>query len=190
MPSSASYDIVSLEDGIPDRPLDPQDPHDIQEIMIAAQVSRIIRRKLEIDSYRALQTTINNAARLQDQSEKIKFVHELGRILCSLRWRMSWWELLGDGSQQHDPFRDRCIDRVKQLSKVLYFYYFMVKEKIGLWQDIRDQQALRGVWSNYLDTNCVFDDFPVFCSTEAFEVWMERGKALMICQPETVFLRF
>jgi hypothetical protein len=176
MPSRASYDIVSLEDGVPDRPLDPEDAKDREEIMIAAQVSRIICRKAEIDGYRALQTTVNNAARSPNPDEKIQFVQELGRILCSLRWRMSWWELLGDGSHEYDPFRERFIERVKLLSRVLYFYFFTVKEKIAPWYDIR---GLQGVWSSYPDSKPVFDDFPIVCSIVAFAEWKDRGKGLI-----------
>jgi hypothetical protein len=175
MPSRASYDIISLEDGIPDRPLDPENDQDKEEIMIAAQVSRIVCRKLEIDGYKALQTNINNA-RAQTGDEKLKFVQELGKILCSLRWRMSWWELLGDGSREDDPFRDRYIYRVKLLSRVLYFYYFTVKNKIGPWYDI---SALQGAISSYPDSIPVFDDFPMMCSLQGFEEWMDRGKSLI-----------
>ena len=176
MPSRASYDIVSFEEGTPDRPLDPEDDQDRDDILVAAQVSRIICRKLELDGYRALETTINNAARSPSPEEKIKFAHKLGRILCSLRWRLSWWEVLGDGLHEHDPLLEHFIERVTLLSRVLYFYFFTVKEKIAPWYDIR---GLQGIWSSYPDSRPMFDDFPLVCSIEAFGEWMDRGKGLI-----------
>jgi len=59
MPSRASYDIIPLDNNTPSRPLDPEDESDRQEIMIAAQMSRIICRKLELDGFKALQSQIN-----------------------------------------------------------------------------------------------------------------------------------
>lgn len=174
MPSRASYDIVSLEEGDPDRPLDPENDEDKAEILIAAQMSRIICRKQEIDGYRDMQKNINN---IRDRSveEKLKFAHELGQILVSLRWRMSWWELLGDGSKEPDPLRDKYIERVTILSRTLYFYYFTVI-KVGAWNDMT---SLKGVMSSYPDASPVFEDFPMVRSIQGFEDWMEHGKVLI-----------
>ena len=162
-------------DGSADRDMDVEDADDRAEILIAAQLSRIICRKLEIDGYKALQSAINKL-RFKTSTEVHKFVHELGQLLVTLRWRMSWWELLGDGSNK-DLFRDRFVERVKELSKVLYFYFFTVKRRLVSWSG--EHADLEGMMSFYADATPVFDDFPVSESIDGFQTWMEHGKVLL-----------
>jgi hypothetical protein len=177
MPSRASYDLVPLDKNSPERPLDPEDDQDRQEIIIAAQMSRIICRKLEIDGYKALQSSINEMRTHNTTfSHRKQLVMQLGKILLSLRWRMSWWQLLGDGSNTGDIFRDRFVDRVEHLTKVLYFYYFALKARIGSYVD---PIGLEGEISCYPDAMPVFDGFPTVQSIQGFEEWLERGKALI-----------
>lgn len=177
MPSRASYDVVPLVTGLSEHPLDPENEQDRQEILIAAQISRIVCRKLEIDGYQALQSEINKMRSSNSTYEsRTNAVSKLGKILLSLRWRMSWWKLLGDGSNNNDPFRDRFVERVEHLSKVLYFYYFTMKKRIGSWNDL---SRLGGEISSYPDAEPVFDDFPTIASIEGFEQWLERGKDLI-----------
>lgn len=176
MPSRASYDLVPLSEGCPGRPLNPEDEEDINEIMIAAQISRIVCRKLEIDGYQALQTEINKIRSNSTYEERNSSVEKLGKILLSLRWRMSWWKLLGDGSNHDDPFRDKFVERVEHLSRVLYFYYFTLKTRIGPWNHM---SGLEGEMSSYPDAVPVFDDFPTVQSIEGFEEWLERGEHLI-----------
>ena len=175
MPSRASYDIVPLDDSAAERPLDPENEQDIEDILIAAQVSRIVCRKLEVDGYSALQTEINNI-RTSTADDRKRMTLQLGKILLSLRWRMSWWKLLGDGSKTPDPFRERFVDRVEHLSKVLYFYYFTLQRRIGAWNDL---SGLKGEVSSYPDAAPIFDDFPTVQSIQGFEEWLERGKRLI-----------
>jgi hypothetical protein len=177
MPSRASYDIVSLENRLLDRPLNPEDPQDREEILVAAQLSRIVCRKLETDGFKALQRAINTL-RFETPSGAAKLVKELGQILLTLRWRISWWELLGDGSDEPDPSRDRYVERVRCLSRVLYFYYFTAKRRVGSWCE---PNSLHGVWSTYADAAPIFDDLPCVESIEGFHDWMEQGKQL-VCQ--------
>jgi hypothetical protein len=177
MPSRASYDIIPLDNNTPSRPLDPEDESDRQEIMIAAQMSRIICRKLELDGFKALQSQINGMRTHNSTYEyRRQMVLHLGRILVSLRWRMSWWQLLGDGSNSGDVFRDRFVERVEHLTKVLYFYYFALRSRIG---DHVDLSTLEGEMSSYPDAMPVFDGFPTIQSIQGFEEWLERGKALV-----------
>ncbi|KAH0559841.1 hypothetical protein GP486_003638 [Trichoglossum hirsutum] len=161
---------------LPDRPLNAEDLQDREEILIAAQLSRIVCRKLEIDGFKVLQKTINSL-RFEAPDGAAKFVRELGQILLTLRWRISWWELLGDGSNEPDPSRDRYVDRVRCLSRVLYFYYFTAKRRVSSWNAI----ALEGVLSVYADAAPIFDDFPRVESIGGFHNWMEQGKQL-VCQ--------
>jgi hypothetical protein len=177
MPSRASYDLVPLDKNFPERPLNPEDAIDRQEIIIAAQMSRIVCRKLEIDGYKALQSQINEMRTHNTTfTYRKQVVLQLGKILLSLRWRMSWWQLLGDGSNSGDIFRDRFVDRVENLTKVLYFYYFALKSRIG---SHVDQSGLDGEMSSYPDAIPVFDNFPTVQSVRGFEDWLERGKALI-----------
>lgn len=178
MPSRASYDIVSLVEGVPDRPIDVEDPEDKKEILIAAQLSRIICRALEVAAFRFLQKELNNLAKKSNEDGE-KFVLELGQILLTLRWRISWWRVLGDGSKVkvRDESRDRYIDRVTSLTRVLYFYYCNAKKKLPSWTNPR---SLKGVRSIYADTElAVFDDFPHHDSIDGFDEWMSHGQELI-----------
>lgn len=177
MPSRASYDIVSLTEGVPSRPMDVENPEDKEEILIAAQLSRIVCRALEVAAFKYLQKELNNltkGSKSNDGAEK--FVRELGQLLLTLRWRISWWELLGDGSAIRDDSRDRYVDRVRSLTRVLYFYYCNAKKKLPSWMD---PQSLKGVQSCYADAEPIFDDFPHTDSIDGFHDWMMHGQELI-----------
>ncbi|KMU77524.1 hypothetical protein CISG_06526 [Coccidioides immitis RMSCC 3703] len=177
MPSRASYYFAFHSDNIPDCLMNIEDPNDQIEILLAAQLSRIFCRKLEVDGYRALQCILNkNKWDDTPYDSFLKFVLQLGRILVTLRWRVSWWELLGDGGLKPDINKKRYEDRVRNLCKVLYFYYTSVKLKLPSWM-APDQ--LDGVWSTYADANKVWDDFPSMATAEGYEAWMARGKELI-----------
>jgi ribosomal protein L37AE/L43A len=175
MPSRATYSFEPLN-GSPSRDMNVEEPQDQVEIVIAAQLSRIICRKAELDGYKALQSAINQT-RQKSPLEIQKFAYELGQLLVTLRWRMSWWELLGDGSNKDDIFRDRFVERVRRLSMTLYFYYCSMMRRLPGFSDARAE--LRGTPSTYADAASFFDDFPVEESIEGFERWMETGKELV-----------
>ncbi|MCJ1423448.1 hypothetical protein MMC29_001331, partial [Sticta canariensis] len=176
MPSRASYDIVSLVEGFPGRPMNVEDDEDKKEIVIAAQLSRIICRALEVAAYRFLQKELNNLTKKSNEDAE-KFVQELGQILLTLRWRISWWQILGDGSKVRDSSTERYIDRVYSLTRVLYFYYCNAKKKLPPWLN---PQSLKGVRSIYADTElAVFDDFPCDDSVDGFDDWMQHGQELI-----------
>jgi len=177
MPSRASYAFVSLDDGTPDRLMDVQDPADRTEILLAAQLSRIFCRKLEVDGYRLLQNVLNkNKWDEVPHDLFIKFVSQLGQILLTLRWRVSWWELLGDSGAKPDINKDRYEERVRSLCRILYFYYTSVRLKLPAWSASTE---LDGVWSSYADAKPVWDDFPSVSTLEGFNQWLERGKILI-----------
>jgi len=180
MPSRASYYYVPkpqryLQGNQPDRLMDVEDEEDRENIILAAQLSRIVCRMLEIDAYRQLQTTLNKFFSLKPE-ETIKFVRELGKILLTLRWRVSWWTVLGGGGAP-DAGKRQFEDRVNSLCRVLYFYYCSMRSKIPSWCDKRD---LDGIWSSYADTRSqIFDKFPEQDSIEGFEAWMRKGRELI-----------
>jgi hypothetical protein len=177
MPSRFTYTIVSKDPAHPSRPLDIQSAADVPTIFLAAQLSRIVCRKLEIDGYAKLQQRLHDLGSSVDAASAIRFVRELGQILLTLRWRMSWWELLGDGSATPDPFRDRYVERVRLLCRTLYIYYFAALRKVQSFMDEGGREALRGVVSTYADAKPVFDDFPR--DVRGFEAWLEGGKGLV-----------
>lgn len=191
MPSRASYEYVSTKDGVPDRPMNIQDPEDQTEILLAAQLSRIFCRKLEIDGYKALQNVLSNHRWDEFSGESLtRFVSQLGQILLTLRWRASWWEALGDGrlnnpSPSSSPHSSPGINadheryeyRVQNLCKILYVYYTSIRLKLPSW--VGPDTAPEGVWSMYADAAPVWDDFPSVPTAEGFESWMDRGKELI-----------
>lgn len=180
MPSRASYDFVPISDGENDtteEPMDVNNPEHRAEILLAAQLSRIFCRKLEVDGYRALQNTLNKNKWDEVSYENfLKFLTQLGQIMLTLRWRVSWWELLGDGGVKPDAAKERYEERVRSLCKILYFYYTSVKLKLPAW---RTPDNLDGMWSNYADATSIWDDFPAIATVEGFEAWMARGKQLI-----------
>ncbi|PGH17935.1 hypothetical protein AJ79_00834 [Helicocarpus griseus UAMH5409] len=177
MPSRASYDFVPISDGQPDRPMDVHNPEDYIDILLAAQLSRIFCRKLEVDGYRALQNALNkNKWDSVPYDSFIKFVSQLGQILLTLRWRVSWWEQLGDGGTTPDANKERYEERVRRLCQVLYFYYTSVKLKLPAWSA---PTQLDGVYSTYADAKQIWDDFPSDASVNGFDKWMARGKELI-----------
>lgn len=180
MPSRASYDFVPISEGDNDtteQPMDVLNPEHQAEILLAAQLSRIFCRKLEVDGYRALQNTLNKNKWDEVSYENfLKFLTQLGQIMLTLRWRVSWWELLGDGGAKPDAAKERYEERVRSLCKILYFYYTSVKLKLPAW---RTPDNLDGMWSNYADATSIWDDFPAIATVEGFEAWMARGKQLI-----------
>ncbi|KAK2768400.1 hypothetical protein FQN54_000255 [Arachnomyces sp. PD_36] len=205
MPSRASYEFVSTTDGAPNRPMNIQDPADQTEIILAAQLSRIFCRKLEVDGYKSLQNVLSNHRWDEFTGESLtRFVSQLGQILLTLRWRASWWEVLGDGrirtsssspptpspssststsnplpppTPSTNPGHERYEYRVQNLCKILYVYYTSIRLKLPSWAG--PDTVPEGVWSMYADAAPVWDDFPSVPTAEGFESWMERGKELI-----------
>lgn len=182
MPSRASYDFVPISDDDSDattaeEPMNVQNPEHQEEILLAAQLSRIFCRKLEVDGYRALQNALNKNKWDEAPYEIfLQFLTQLGQIMLTLRWRVSWWELLGDGGAKPDAAKERYEERVRSLCRILYFYYTSVKLKLPAW---RTPENLDGVWSSYADASSVWDDYPAIATAEGFEAWMARGKQLI-----------
>lgn len=199
MPSRVTYDFVPVagagtNSAQTERQMDPQNSADRAEILLAAQLSRILCRKLEIDGFRMLQNCLNkNKWETVPQDDLYRFIDQLGRVLLTLRWRVSWWELFGDGSRftpgiasalseaeyhQRDHECEMYEDRVQRLCRVLYFYYMSVKVRLPAFSN-STHQGHAGVWSTYADALPVWDDFPTVSTMEGFEAWMARGKDLI-----------
>jgi hypothetical protein len=173
MPSRASYDFIPVTNNDSAEPMDVCNPEHQKEILLAAQLSRIFCRQLEVDGYRALQNTLN--ANKWDKSP-FEFVFQLGQILLALR--VSWWEVLGDGSKKPDITKKQYEDRVSSLCRVLFFYYMSMKMKM-VKMKLSSPMNPDSAQSHYADAAPVWDDFPRQATNEGYEDWMARGKELI-----------
>jgi len=178
MPSRAAYTFVPLDPNGQERPMDIQNPEDRREILLAAQLSRIFCRMLEVEGFRKLERDFYNIKWKQISHEThLRFLSELGHILLSLRWRVSWWKRLGDGGREPDPSKQHYVDRVELLCRILYVYYTCVLAKLPSWST---SDVPKGTWSTYADSeNAVWDDFPLDPSDTGFQNWMARGFELI-----------
>ncbi|KKK17163.1 hypothetical protein ARAM_002464 [Aspergillus rambellii] len=178
MPSRASYSFVPLDAGAQEKPMDVHNPDDQREILLAAQLSRIFCRMLEVEGFRKLERDFYNIKWKQiSQETHMGFLKELGHILLTLRWRVSWWNRLGDGGAAPDPSKQHYVDRVNLLCRILYVYYTCVLAKLPSWCA---SEVPKGVWSTYADAESpVWDDFPIDPTDEGFKKWIERGTELI-----------
>ncbi|KAG7112718.1 hypothetical protein HYQ45_017146 [Verticillium longisporum] len=95
MPSRATYS---------GRNIDPEAAHEEKYLVCAAHLARIIARKVEVEAYTHLQTRCHNANQLSD-ADLNRLLQNIGLLLVSLRWRHTWWGMLGDGTIQCEPYR-------------------------------------------------------------------------------------
>lgn len=167
MPSRVTYSLVTKANGFA-RILDPDSPDDKPIIYAAAQISRLISRKLELAAYAQLQHDLNNA------TGSLHILPRLARLLLSLRWRISWWVVVGGGIGVVDQ-RDlhQFTIRVRKLCSILYFYYCWMRKSVSYGDGAPGEKT-----SQYADTQCaVTEVFPEEESLGGFQRWMEDGKA-------------
>lgn len=192
MPSRASYSTIRYDEkGLPiETPIDVLTSEGQAVIMLAAQLSRIVCRKMEVAGYEALQKLINEWSSKPPETQ-ISNLYQFGHILLTLRWRVSWWELLGDGGAaqstksdsqlSHDIHQERYQSRVHLICRVLYFYYCNLRKKLPSFDLANTTNHLLGIFNCYADAGrVVFDDFPQEDSIEGFEAWMDQGKKLIV----------
>jgi hypothetical protein len=178
MPSRASYSFVSVDGSTQDRLMDVGNDEDRKEILLAAQLSRIFCRMLEVEGFRKLERDFYNIKwKRISHDAHLRFLTELGNVLLSLRWRVSWWRRLGDGGTQPDPTQQHYVDRVDLLCRILYVYYTNVHAKLPSWSAA---DVPRGIWSTYADAeHSVWDDLPLDATENGFQQWMDRGQDLI-----------
>ncbi|GJC83168.1 hypothetical protein ColLi_06006 [Colletotrichum liriopes] len=186
MPSRASFSYVSkpyyaASGAATEQPINVQDPDEADNLMLAAQLSRIMCRKLEVKAYQHLQRLLHESGAMED-NRVLPFLQSLGRILLTLRWRLSWWtavpEVDGMSDRNEGAGRRQVELRVQTLCRVLYFYYCCVRRRLPVWPNLK---ALSGIHSKYPDTESeVWDDFPGDESIEGFGAWMDRGRELIV----------
>ncbi|KAK1623638.1 hypothetical protein BDP81DRAFT_331600 [Colletotrichum phormii] len=188
MPSRAGFSYVSKRQYTSmgthmEQPLNAENPLEAENLVLAAQLSKIICRKLEVKAYGNLQRLLHESGNMDDD-KVLPFLQRLGRILLTLRWRLSWWAVVpGDAAaamydQTDDEARKQAVHaRVQSLCRILYFYYCCVRRRLPVWTNV---DALRGIQSRYPDTEAeIWDDFPGDESLDGFEAWMERGMELI-----------
>ncbi|EEY18928.1 conserved hypothetical protein [Verticillium alfalfae VaMs.102] len=187
MPSRATYSYVPLphrhakQNSLSGRNIDPEAAHEEKYLTCAAHLARIIARKVEVEAYTHIQTRCHNANQLSD-ADLNRLLQNIGLLLVSLRWRHTWWGMLGDGTVQCEPHRGDYEVRVRELCEGLYFWFCSLRRRFPPSPaDVSDK--LSGVHSHYADTtNSVWDAFPGRDqeSREGFNVWLGHGPALVI----------
>ena len=170
MPSRNSYDIAPHNVSALDRALDVEDQQDQSTIIFASQLSRIILRALEIEAFDALQKSLNELTKGGKSDTEIQILtSQLGRVLLSLRWRISWWAMAGESPDE------RSISRVTKLAQIIFCYYFVARKKMSL----SSGQLGSRIRSEYPDVDPLYEDLPLTDSVAGFRAWMEIGEAII-----------
>lgn len=170
MPSRNSYETLPHNKSMLGHTLDIENQQDRGTIIFAAQLCRIILRALEIDAFDALQKSVNELTKGGKSDEDIEtLVVQLGRVLMSLRWRISWWVVIGDSPDEG------FTSRVKRLAHILYCYYFVARKKMSPWSG----QLPRKIRSVYADFEPVYEDLPLTDSFDGFSTWMQKGETVV-----------
>ncbi|KAL2838643.1 hypothetical protein BJY01DRAFT_250882 [Aspergillus pseudoustus] len=176
MPSRFRYSLIPVSDKQPERELTIDIGQDQPDILLAAQLSRIIRRMVEVEGFRRLERKLYNIKWKQMTHEnQLSFLSDLGRILFTLRWRLSWWKLFGDGGSKSRSSMQPYTDRVTMLSRILYAYYSSLRSRLPSWL----KETPTGIWSR--NTHCkskVWNDFPNDPSDKGFAAWIDHGEEL------------
>ena len=175
MPSRNAYDHLSIDGNRCSRPLDVYNRRDVQDILLAVQLNRIILRALEIEAYGALQRSINELPKQKDDAAIELLNDRLGRLLCSLRWRMAWWASFGHQNTIAEDSWISFTDRVTTLTHVLYCYFFITKKKTT---SLRSG-AMEHAQSPYDYPSSSSTSLPNDDSLAGFNAWMQRGRDLL-----------
>lgn len=170
MPSRNSYEVLPHNRLVPGHALDIEDQQGRSTVVFAVQLSRIILRALEIEAFEALQKSVNELIKGGKSDAEIeRLIGQLGQILTSLRWRISWWAVIGDSPNE------RFTSRVTKLAQILYCYYFVARKKMSSWTD----QLPSKIRSIYADVEPLYEDLPLSDSLDGFQTWMWKGQAVV-----------
>ena len=180
--------MVPLDGASATIPMDIENPNHRPEIIIAAQLARIVCRVVEVQAYKKLQQVLNEQTSLEALDQSNHPLAHLGRILLMMRWQISWRKvMLGDLNTEDNmssqlktskiEIPTRFIYRMDELIKVLYFYFCNVRRKLP---SSVSMAILNGTWSTYADAKPIFEKFPSSNSIEGFESWIEQGRAVIL----------
>ncbi|KAL7928499.1 hypothetical protein V8C35DRAFT_325906 [Trichoderma chlorosporum] len=150
----------------------PDHESDRQTIIIVAQLSRIIGRKLELHFYNHLRKALSNVG------INIELVLGVGRNMMSLRRRLTRWEHHNFGSStnlnsEHGPGVDEDDsspgNRIRKLCYILYVYFCYLKRRLHP----KEQESLRTMTVWYPDSEQpVEENYPLRESIDGFEEWL------------------
>lgn len=152
MPEHATFYYTSKAahgSTLQERMIDPLNPAEEGFLQLAAQLARIIYRKVEINAMVQLQKDLHDILLNQSpQHQLVKSLHRLGCVLVSLRAHVAQSPALMGvpmGTTQHMAPSTEC--RVTELCRVLYFYYHAFRRRLispmsSAWED-----TLKGTWT-------------------------------------------
>jgi hypothetical protein len=172
MPSRVTYSLLHKTSGIV-HDLNPDDDLHQQFIFAAGKMARIISRKLELEAYSELQHRILDFGRDSDLCLAV------GQLALSLRWRISWWSLLGptelpdDGKQALAESLRSQTQTVTELCEILYFHFCLLRRRLSQFDLSSFPQS---VIIRHDDTQgSITEYFPIEESKDGFSRWMETG---------------
>lgn len=171
MPSRVTFTMVHKIDRSK-RTLDPDNAADQPLMLAAAQISRIVARKLELQAYSELQRRL-----ISSKKVSTSLLDQLGELLLSLRWRLSRWRSMenesensGDGTEAD---LQAVLERVKALCRILYFHFCSMRRRLPTFSNTRGSQERR---TRYPNTQCEVEErFPEEESFEGWERWLAKG---------------
>lgn len=170
MPSRNGYEISPHNTSVLGHALDVEDQQDRSTIIFAVQLSRIILRALEIEAFEALQKSVNELTKGGKSDADIEtLAGQLGQILMSLRWRISWWAVVGDSPDE------RFTSRVTKIAQILYCYYFVARKKMSPW----GSQLPSKIRSVYADVEPIYEELPLVDSLDGFHAWIQKGQTIV-----------
>lgn len=149
-------------------------------IIIAAQLSRIIGRKLELQFYDNLKKALANPV------ISSKLVLDVGRTLMSLRRRLALWtqrrasmpfptqfegEMYVDRDSAYGSSAlGNPVERIKTLCQTLYVYFCYMRRRLPE----GEQKLIRTITTWYPESRqYVKENFPQYESIPGFQEWLE-----------------
>ncbi|KAL8936331.1 MAG: hypothetical protein Q9211_004241 [Gyalolechia sp. 1 TL-2023] len=173
MPSRATYDLLYA--AAEPRQLDPESEGDAMHIVLASQLARIVCRAVELTAFAWLQKDLSSHGQSQAVETKMAgSVQQLGRTLLTLRWRVSWWQIIDAESNDPEEQKHRYIERVRGICRILYVYYFIARRKLRPWSG-SDLVSKNGMQSEYADADLIWETLPHDETLQGFEQWMMEG---------------
>ncbi|UKZ81386.1 hypothetical protein TrVFT333_009158 [Trichoderma virens FT-333] len=156
----------------------PDHPSNREVIIMAAQLSRIIGRKLELQFYDHLKKALANPSICRE------LVLDVGRTLMSLRRRLTQWTYYWANVSFHttpeheshvneeakgDDLASDPMNRLKQLCQVLYVYFCYMRRRLSP----SEHEGMRTMMVLYPDSvEEVEESFPQYESLDGFEEWL------------------
>lgn len=151
-----------------------------QVIIVAAQLSRIIGRKLELQFYDHLKKALANPSICS------KLVLDVGHTLMSLRrrlfrWTQHWAGVSFPTTSENETHGDEDggngssilsnpAARIKSLCQVLYVYFCYMRRRLSP----DDQESIRTTFVWYPESGqTVEESFPQYESIDGFEEWLQ-----------------